>query len=380
MGKSVVALVVSTLACGSASAYLWSELRMEREQAAVLQARVAELERVRTPAPAARVARQQFPPTAPQRAEPNQPQTQTKRPEPGLPASFTAVSAAGVPVAGLSRPGQMDPEMRRRMQQSMDQQRRLLQDPEYRELMRQQQKDGMQHMYGDLESMLGLSREEADRVLDVLAEQQLRSMEQQRPWTMDGSRPDEATIREQQRVFADMKRKNDAELEQVLGSKYGEWESYQQSMGARSQVTQLRQVLATSDEPLRQDQIKPLVAAIAREQQAQLNMSMNMRGRAYQNGQPNAEAQLRMQEEWAQRQSETQQRIRDAVSSLLTPGQMQRLEEQHERERRSQEMQLRMQRARMKEAEARGEDPAMNSGAMIAAPMAGSSVGFAPYP
>ena len=379
MSKSVVALVVSTLACGSASAYLWSELHTEREQAQVLQARVAELERVRTPPPPERLAQASFPP--PQRAaaseSPSEPHLETKRPEARLTASFNAVSATGAPVAALSRSGQMDPEMRRRMQENMEQQRRLLQDPEYRELVRQQQKDGMQHMYGDLEVMLGLSREEADRVLDVLAEQQLRSMEQQRPWALDGSRPDEAAIREQQRVFADMKRKNDAELAQVLGPKFGEWESYQRSMGARSQVTQLRQVLASSDEPLRQDQIKPLVAAIAREQQVQSTARM----RTFQNGIPTAEAQMRMQEDWAQQQAETQQRIRDAVGSLLTPGQMQRLEAQHERERRSTEMQLRMQRARMKEAEARGEDPATANGMTIAAPaVAGSQIGFVAGP
>lgn len=381
MSKSIIALVVSALACGSASAYLWSELRVEREQTQQLQARIAELERTRAHAPAEHVAQQQFPPPLPQRAASGEPPAEVKRAlEARLAASFTAVNAAGAGAVSM-RGGQMDPEMRKRMQQSMDQQRRMLQDPEYRELVRQQQIDGMQHMYGDLELMLGLSREEAARVLDVLAEQQLRSMDQQRPWAMDGSRPDEAAIREQQRVFAEMKRRNDAELAQVLGSKFGEWESYQQSMGARSQVTQLRQMLATSDEPLRQDQIKPLVAAIAREQQAQMNVNMNMRTRMYQSGPPNAEAQLRMQEEWAERQAETQQRIRDSVSGLLTPAQMQRLEEQHERERRSQEMQLRMQRARIKEAEARGEDPTSQHGTMIATPAAGvSQIGFVAGP
>ena len=86
-----------------------------------------------------------------------------------------------------------------------------------------------------------------------------------------------------------------------------------------------------------------------------------------------------MQEEWAQQHVESQQRIRNSVSSLLTPAQMQRLEEQHERERRSLEMQVRMQRARMKEAEARGEDPNAN-GMAIAAPVAGSQIGFVAGP
>lgn len=378
MGKTVVALIVSTLACGSASAYLWNELRAERDESQKLQARVAELEQVRKIAPVAHIAPDQFPPPSPHDIKPSEAPAPAKPPEARLQASLATVSATGMasaPGAAL-RGGQMDPEMRRRMQQSMDQQRRMLKDPEYRELMRQQQIDGMQHMYGDLEMMLGLSHEEAQRVLGVLAEQQLRSMEQQRPWAMDGSRPDETQLREQQRVFQELKRTNDAELAQVLGSKFSEWESYQQSMGARSQVTQLRQVLATSDEPLRQDQIKPLVAAIAREQQAEMNAA---RGRTFPGRFGDPEAQLRMQEEWAQQRVESQRRIRDSVSSLLTPAQMQRLEEQHERERRSFDMQMRMQRARMKEAEARGEDPNAN-GTAVATPIAGSQIGFAAWP
>jgi hypothetical protein len=143
-------------------------------------------------------------------------------------------------------------------------------------------------------------------------------------------------------------------------------------MGARSQVMQLRQVLATSAEPLRQDQIKPLVQAIAREQQTQTNAPM----RAYRQGPMNAETQLRAQEEWLQQQTEAQQRIRNSVASLLTPAQMQQLEAQHERERRMQEMQLRLQRARIAEAQARGEDlSAPNATAVM-----GSQVGFITAP
>jgi hypothetical protein len=249
----------------------------------------------------------------------------------------------------------MDPDMRRRMQENFEQQRKMLQDPEYRELMRSQQKMGMKHMYGDMESMLGLSREEAQRVLDVLAEQQLRSMEQ-RPLMppMDGSAPDQAAMREQQRYFAEMKRKNDAELAAALGPKYSEWQEYQQNTWSRSQVTRLRESLAGSDEPLRQDQLKPLVQAMAREQQ---QIQMNSMRSQYPAGVAGPEAQMHMQEEWLERTAQSHERIRNAVSSLLTPSQLQQLQEQQDQERKMQELNLRMQRARLAEAAARGEDP-----------------------
>jgi hypothetical protein len=203
--------------------------------------------------------------------------------------------------------------------------------------------------------MMGLSKEEADRVRDVLAEQQVRSMEQ-RPFMgpFDGSQPDQAAIREQQRVYEEIKRKNDAELQAALGPKYSDWQEYQNSMWSRSQVMQLRETMAGSAEPLREDQLKPLVQALSREQQ---QMQMNTVRAQYPAGFAGPEAQLRMQEEWLERTAQSHERIRNAVSSLLSPTQMQQLQEQQDQERKMQELNLRMQRAQAAEAQARGEDP-----------------------
>jgi hypothetical protein len=355
MRKSVIALAIATLTCGTASAYLWQELRTTREEALVLQTRIAELEQSSS-MPSTRVEPGRLEAPSAPLPEPvaQSKSTVTKNAPSG---SFTAVPQAGM--VAFASPGfngpRMDPDMRRRMQENFEQQRKMLQDPEYRELMRSQQKMGMKHMYGDMESLLDLSREEAQRVLDVLAEQQLRSMEQ-RPLMapMDGSPPDQAAMSEQQRNFAEMKRRNDAELAAVLGPKYSEWQDYQQNTWSRSQVTRLRESLAGSDEPLRQDQLKPLVQAMAREQQQIQQSSMRAR---YPVGFTGPEAQMRMQEEWLERTAQSHERIRNAVSSLLTPSQLQQLQEQQDQERKMQELNLRMQRARLAEAAARGEDP-----------------------
>jgi hypothetical protein len=358
MSKSVIVLVVATLACGSASAYLWRELRAEREETEALLARVAELEKAPLSSPAVvkpRPVEIAPAPVAPPEPE-NKPHSSAK---PGLAAVANPAPSATIAFAGPNiRNGRMDPEMQRRMQENFERQRAMLQDPEYRQLMRDQQKIGMRRMYGDMETMLGLSKEEADRVMDVLAEQQVRSMEQRPFFAMDGTQPDQAAIREQQRVFEETRRKNEAELATALGPKYGEWQEYQQNMWSRSQVMRLKETLAASDEPLRQDQIKPLVQALAREQQ-QMQMS-SMRGQQY-GTKPSPENQLRMQEEWLERTAQSHERVRNAVSSLLSPAQMQQLQEQQEQERKMQEINLRMQRARAEEARARGEDPAAES-------------------
>jgi hypothetical protein len=370
MGKPVIALVVATLTCGSASAYLWHELRDERAQTQRLEARVVELEKAAQAGP---VAVEQLSSGTVEPAPAPEPTAESK-PTPSRNASVAMIAPATSATFALAGPnarnGRMDPEMRRRMQESFEQQRAMLKDPEYRELMRSQQKIGMKRMYGDMEVMLGLTKEEADRVVDVLAEQQLRAMEQ-RPvmMPMEGSQPDQAAIREQQRVFEENRRKNEAELAAVLGPKYSEWQEYQQSMWSRSQVMRLRETLSGTDEPLRQDQIKPLVQAMAREQQ---QMQTNTARAQYPNGFSTPDAQMRMQEEWLERTAQSHERIRNSVSSLLTPAQLQQLQDQQDQERKMQEISMRMQRARAAEAQARGEDPM--------APMVEAQLGVATGP
>ena len=356
MSKSVIALVVTTLACGTASAYFWQELREERAQSEVLQARVAELEKTLATPLAVTADVQPFGPPSPEPAAAPEPKPAAAKPVVAALGSTGAPATIAFTGPNMRNGGRMDPEMQRRMQESFERQRAMLKDPEYRELMRAQQKMGMRRMYGDMESMLGLSKEEAENVMDVLAEQQVRSMEQRPPMGMEGTR-DPAAFREQQRGLEDMTRQNEKDLAAALGSKYGEWQEYQQSFWSRSQVMRLKESLSGSNDPLRQDQIKPLVQALAREQQQmQINTARAQRTQ-FPNGPPSSEAQLRAQEEWLDRTTQSHERIRNAVSSLLSSSQMQELQQQQDQERKMQELNLRMQRARAEEMRARGEDP-----------------------
>lgn len=350
MSKLIIALTTMTVASAGASTYFWKELSAAREQTASLQARLSELEQ----------AREAFTSRVPD-SEPIVGQVQTTetraapdaaKPAPATRPTFTAGQVGMfTAMAGPGRPGSADPDMRRRMLESHEQQVRMLQDPEYRELMRAQHKYAMQQQYSDLETMLGLTKEESERLLDVLAEQSLRSMEE-RPMlpNFDGTPPTEAEIQERRRAFEEQRRKNEAEIAAVLGPKYNEWEQYQQAGWARSQVAQLRQSLAVTDEPLRPDQVKPLVDAIAREQKQVLSTRMTP------TTSNDPMARVRMAEEWLERTAQSHERIRAAVSGLLTPAQYQQLERQQQQELKMQELSVRQQRARA-EAQARGELP-----------------------
>jgi hypothetical protein len=117
----------------------------------------------------------------------------------------------------------------------------------------------------------------------------------------------------------------------------------------------LRQTLSVSNDPLRQDQIKPLVEAIAYEQKQMGVGAPRNRANFAQFGSDH-QAQVRRSEEWLERTTQSQQRIRDAVSGLLTPNQFQQLQQQHAQELKMMELNIKQQRARA-DAQARGELP-----------------------
>lgn len=355
MRRPITVLIALTLASTGASAYFWNELKSERAATHALEQRIAQLEKVavdRAPPPAA--VSEQLPVSAEPAPLQTKVKTQPRNDAPHPPAPLVAFSGSGAAMSGGMR--MPDAEMRRRIQEARAQQRRLMQDPEYRELMRAQQKYSMSHLYGDLEVMMGLTKEESERLRDLIAEQQLRQMENQPgAAAFDGAPPDPAKMHEFQQRMQDLQRKNDEEIAALLGSKHSAWKEYQQNSAARMQVTQLRQALATTDEPLLPEQVKPLVDAFAQEQkQVEQETRAQLQPSAYR--QMDTAARLSMQEDWLERRIQTNERIRSAVSSLLSPAQLERLMQQQDQEIKMQQMQLKMQRAQA-EARARGELP-----------------------
>ncbi|HEY8539512.1 MAG TPA: hypothetical protein VIL28_11645 [Steroidobacteraceae bacterium] len=343
MKTSVLVLGVATLASTIASAYFWQALRQERSQSVALQTRIAELEE-RLIAAAAK-------PQPPAASE--QPPAPTESSEAAeLPPEQRQTVAAFVERVD-ARPAQMDADTRRRfVEEARERQQRLLKDPEYRALMRDQQKLAMQRMYGDINLFLDLTPEEIDRLMDVLAEQALRNMEEPPMMvSLDGTQPSEAEMRERRRMVQERQRQNEAEIAAVLGDKYRDWQEYQRSGQSRSQIAQLRQTLSLTNEPLRQDQIKPLTEIMTRELQTASSRRMSSP-----RSMRDPQERVRMAEEMLERTAQAHQRILDAAAGLLSPAQLEQLRRQQEQQIKAQELALRQQRARA-EAQAGGDLP-----------------------
>lgn len=326
MKQTVLLLGTATLALAGTSAYFWQEMREERSRNEVAQARVAELEsQLQLPRPML-----EPPPAVAQ-----------------LPAATPAPPKAPPPPASRVEAtpsttiGRMDPS-----EYFARERERMLQDPEYRALRREQQKMGMMRMYSDLGTALNLPQEEVDKLLDLLAEQQLQSMANAppfRPGIDSNSQPSPEWFRKME----ESQRKKEADIKALLGdAKYQEWQDYQQSMGARMQVRNLRSMLEGSPEPLREDQYQPLVTAIADEQR---RFGTETRSDAFRTrpAAPMTHAdQLAMMEQSLERTADHNQRMRDAAAPYLSTAQLERFDKMLSQQLEMQRLSLKMMRAR----------------------------------
>jgi hypothetical protein len=235
MTRVNLVLAGAAIVFGVGCLVLFRQLSTERDRVHALDAQVAQLQRqMRPPQPAASNTE-----TAPA----SEPAAQTVVAQPVAPSA----------IAPADKPAPTTDSIER------DRQRRILADPSYRAAALAENRYELQSQYPELASELGLSKEEADHFLDLLAEQSLRESESASK-TQPGEDP-------QQRRRA-LSEQHQQERRHLLGEqRFQAWTDYVNSAGARELVSRLRMQLATLSSPLREDQVKPLVKALAAEQQ-----------------------------------------------------------------------------------------------------------------
>ena len=371
MSKLALVLAIIAIGEGAVTLHLVRQVRAERENAQTLQARVTELEQKAQPG-ATFIAM----PTQP---TPTNPFGTVTRNEP--PPAKAAAGNAIVGAFSTTGPIPMTPpdqqRMREQMQESMERQRTLLRDPEYREAMRAQQKMGLVRSNPNLGRDLDLSAEQLDRVYEVLAEQSLRAMENSSPmWSVNGEQPDAAKMQEFHRKALEQQRSNEAELRRALGdTKYREWQEYQSMAGVRWEADRVRTSLASAGVPLDESLAKPLLKSLHEQQMKMMQQQAAAASAAQPNANGNARLvlssgfsaatspdMLKMQEQSLEMMAQHQKRQRDALASVLTPEQLKIIEDEHNAEQQMQRAQLRIMRAQQ---EAGLLDPAQ-----------GNSIGF----
>lgn len=302
LGCAGLALFASVM-----SVMLWRDLRTERELSAALQSRLAEAEARTTPAvlPAAtaRPAAATAATTAPintSRSEPNIIQP--------LPAAQNAQTF--VPNVGVT-------------------QRDLLKDPEYRRARLAQLRMSLPETNPGLAEELGLSPEQADRLFDLLAENQLEMSTNIGVALRPNGEIDQALVQEMQRQRQELQTKHEATLAAMLGdARMSKLQDYQQTLGSRQRVLQLGRTLGAQGQPLANAQIGPLAEVMAaeqkRQQQDQQAMQRELRAGPQQGpgSQMDPQTQARLLEENFRRQAESNRRLIDAMAPHLTARQL----------------------------------------------------------
>ncbi len=135
--------------------------------------------------------------------------------------------------------------------------------------MRRQQLAAMHRRYPDLAQALGLSRENADRFIEMQVEQQMRKIDESLQLAASGRTKSSVEMKEAGRRMDAARRDADRALAAQFGPEVLQnWETYQRGLGARMELRGLQLELADAGMALTSAQRDTRATAMVREQQA----------------------------------------------------------------------------------------------------------------
>jgi hypothetical protein len=284
MKNPILGLALSTVAFGASSVYLWVQLAAAQQQADTLDkantdlnARLVALERQRADFAERRM---------------------TGGPGPFGPGS--RVEMAGTPDPGKGPPPPDDGERHSPWSRTATNAPEM---PEgMRKMMRANMRTQNKRLYFDLQAKLGLSDEQTSEMLDLLTDQQ--TMGFRGPRNLDP---------EQARDYWETEQaKRKAAISDLLGSaKATQFEDYQKTMPARSELLMLSQQLEGVETPLTEDQRTKMLDALVAERE-------RIPVPTYVDGTPQEE----MAKTYSDWQADYEKRVADQARGILTTEQL----------------------------------------------------------
>lgn len=241
MKAPILGLAIASVAFGGSSIYLWQRLDQERtrsaeieRKAADLGARLAQLERTRTPFAERRMA-----------------------------SSGNYISGqfgTGGPSAAPPPPAPGDnPPSTKSEEQPVWTVRQADRSPAFQKMMRAQVRANNKRVYADVGTKLGLDKETTNKLIDLLTDQQLPNFDAPRD-------ADDPSGTDWPRYIEDRQRQNQAQVADLIGAdKAMALQDYQQSLPARMEVDMLAQQLQGYDAALNPDQRTRLIDAYVEE-------------------------------------------------------------------------------------------------------------------
>ena len=194
----------------------------------------------------------------------------------------------------------------------------MLKDPEMRKAMEQQQRMGMDMVYGGLMKQLQLPPEQEKKFKDLLLAQQMENLSQAGAM-FDGDATDRAKVAQE---LATKRMENEEKIKELLGEeKFAEYQDYNQTMGERMMLEQFARSTEISPEQNAQ------LLAIMREEKK--NMQINLGNQAMD---PTQDWQAVLASEDAterlfSQQREVNQRVLERAGQVLSSEQMEKFSE-----------------------------------------------------
>ena len=199
---------------------------------------------------------------------------------------------------------------------------KMMADPAMKKMMRQQQAAAMDMMYGPLFKEINLSTEDKEKFKELLLDRQMKAVEAGGAFMkLQGEDTDKTAAMND---LAAQQKEFDAQVKAVLGDeRYGQYKDYSETMAERMAVNQLSQQLASSPNPLSDDQSRQLLEIM----KAEKKNTTPVFGEPGADGSANManwQAMLseeRMNEFFKQRE-EIDQRVLERSKAVLTPEQL----------------------------------------------------------
>jgi len=140
----------------------------------------------------------------------------------------------------------------------------MMKDPAMREMMRSQQQSAVKMMYNGLFKEMKVTPEEKEKLMGILTDVQMKTVENAQG--MFGDSPEPAEAAELGKTISDLKNQSDADIKELLGDERNQqFKDYQSQIDERMQMDQLQARLATENFPLEDQQAAQLLEAMKQE-------------------------------------------------------------------------------------------------------------------
>ena len=198
---------------------------------------------------------------------------------------------------------------------------KMMADPDMKKMMRDQQAQIMNQLYGPLIKEMGLTPEESAKFKELLADSQMKGVEN--AGSLFSGDPTNRT--ESLNALTAQQKDQEDQVKELLGeTRYAQYKDYQRTVGERMQLDQFRQQTAGGASALTDEQANQLLAFMKEEKQNVAAVGGQAPAGTGQDQAANLQAMLsgEQMEKALQAQDDANQKVYERAKAVLSPEQL----------------------------------------------------------